>query len=71
MYNASMTQLESYAAEGYRSDKTTSQKQFFQVISIDDNQLIYQAYTADGKLYDQATIIKDFETGQKTLQHSK
>ena len=37
-------------------------------ISIDENKLIYQAYTAVGTLYDQVTIIKDFESGKKVLQ---
>ena len=39
--------------------------QFFQVITIDQNILTYVAYTATGKEYDRAVIIKDFESGQK------
>lgn len=67
MYEISHSQLQGYASEGYRSNKTATHKQFFQVINIVGNQLIYQAYTADGKLYDKAVITKDFKTGKKTL----
>ncbi|WP_432797467.1 fibronectin type III domain-containing protein [Poriferisphaera sp. WC338] len=68
MYDLSREQLESYAVDGYESDQTAVKKQFFQVINVTDNQLIYEAYTADGKLYDKAVITKDFKTGKKTLQ---
>jgi len=68
MHNPSQVASERFAQEGYRPDEAAWEKQFFQVISIDGNQLTYQAYTADGKLYDEATITKDFETGKKTLK---
>ncbi len=68
MYELSTDQLESYSDQGYTPDKTDVQKQFFQVIKVDGNTLTYLAYTADGELYDQATIIKDFESGKKTLK---
>lgn len=68
MYKFSKEQLEGYASEGYHLNKADNNKQFFQVINISGNELTYKAYTADGKLYDQATIKKDFETGKKILE---
>ena len=68
MYDLSPEQLESYASQGYKPDKTANEKQFFQVIKVDGNKLSYNAYTADGELYDKATIIKDFATGKKILE---
>ena len=40
---------------------------FFQVITIDENKLTYVAYTATGKEYDRAVIVKDFESGDKKV----
>ncbi len=71
MYELSPEQLESYQVDGYEPDQTDVQKQFFQVIDVVDNQLTYRAYTADGNLYDQATITKDFDSGKKTLETQK
>jgi 3',5'-cyclic AMP phosphodiesterase CpdA len=68
MYEVSSSQLKSYASQGYRPIKTAEQKQFFQVINIEGDKLTYTAYTADGEVYDQAVITKDFETGKKTLE---
>ena len=34
-------------------DKIGSQKQLFQVISIDGNKLLYKSYTALGELFDE------------------
>ncbi|MEE2604768.1 MAG: hypothetical protein VYB19_01250, partial [Bacteroidota bacterium] len=51
--------------DGYKSDKISHLVQFFQVITIDQNKLTYVAYTATGKEYDRAVIIKDFKSGQK------
>jgi hypothetical protein len=61
-------QILSYKSQGYRSDKTAEQTQFFQVISIEDNTLSYVAYTVTGDEYDRATITKDFATGKKLLK---
>ncbi len=66
-YDLDREQLKSYAAEGYKPDKTAEETQFFQVITIKDNQLTYVAYTALGEEYDRAVITKDFETGKKVL----
>lgn len=61
-------QIKSYKADGYESDKTAEQTQFFQVITIEDNTLSYVAYTVMGDEYDRATIQKDFETGSKSFE---
>ena len=45
------------------------QTQFFQVINIEDEKLIYSAYTTLGTLYDRAIITKDFSTGKKTISN--
>ena len=55
-------------SDGYKSDKLGEQTQFFQVISIEKDQLIYTAYTATGNEYDRAVITKDFSSGIKTLK---
>ena len=68
MYELSPDQLKSYSSQGYVPDNTDIQKQFFQVIKVGGNKLTYLAYTADGELYDQAIITKDFATGKKTLK---
>ena len=35
------------------------------MITIDDNKLTYEAYTATGKEYDRFVIVKDHKTGTK------
>jgi 3',5'-cyclic AMP phosphodiesterase CpdA len=67
-YKLGLDQIKDYENDGYKSDKTGEQIQFFQVISIENEQLIYKAYTATGKEYDKAVITKDFLTGTKTLK---
>ena len=67
-YKIGLQQLEDYKADGYLSNKIGEQTQFFQVISIEDESLIYKAYTALGDEYDMAIITKDFTTGIKTLK---
>ena len=67
-YGLDRKQILSYKSQGYRSDKTAEQTQFFQVISIEDNTLSYVAYTVTGDEYDRATITKDFATGKKLLK---
>jgi 3',5'-cyclic AMP phosphodiesterase CpdA len=59
---------ESLAERGYREDKQGENMQFFQVIEVDGNTISYTAYTATGEVYDRATIVKDPQTGQKTLR---
>ena len=67
-YGLDRKQILAYNSQGYLSDKTAEQTQFFQVISIEDNTLSYVAYTVTGDEYDRATITKDFATGKKSLQ---
>lgn len=66
-YKLNPDQLKSYSEDGYQSDKTAEQTQFFQVITIKNNTLTYVAYTALGDEYDRAAIVKDLKTGKKEL----
>ncbi|MEM9679834.1 MAG: metallophosphoesterase family protein [Bacteroidota bacterium] len=70
-YSLDTEQMKMYSADGYRSDKTAEQTQFFQVITVENNKLTYVAYTALGEEYDRAVINKDFKTGKKKLQQDK
>ena len=69
-YKLDKEQIKSYQADGYKSDMLGQQIQFFQVISIKNNKLIYSAYTTLGDLYDEAIITKNFATGFKTIFNS-
>ena len=55
-YKIGLQQLDDYKADGYLSNKIGEQTQFFQVISIEDESLIYKAYTALGDVYDLSLI---------------
>ena len=70
-YPLDLEQMKAYAEDGYLPDRSAEQTQFFQVITIDGNQLTYVAYTALGEEYDRAVITKDFKTGKKSLTQSK
>jgi len=67
-YGLDRKQILAYKSQGYQSDKTAEQTQFFQVITIEENTLEYIGYTVLGDEYDRATITKDFTTGKKTLK---
>ena len=67
-YKIGLDQLEDYGSDGYIVNKTAEQTQFFQVITIDNEKLIYTAYTVLGDEYDSAIIKKDFSTGKKSLE---
>lgn len=41
--------------------------QLFQIISIDDNKLIYEAFSADGELYDAFDLVKSAKRGNKMI----
>jgi len=71
LYQLDSEQMKNYLAEGYKSDKTAEQTQFFQVITIADDKLTYVAYTALGEEYDRTVIKKDFNTGRKELLQNK
>lgn len=64
-YQLDSIQIKKYSINGYQSDKTGENTQFFQVITIEGNKLVYVAYTTLGEEYDRATIVKDFKTGKK------
>jgi len=66
-YPLNPNQLKSYQTDGYVSDKTAEQTQFFQVITVEGDTLSYVAYTALGDEYDRVTIKKNFATGEKSL----
>lgn len=66
-YSMDTEQMKDYKKEGYKLDKSGEQTQFYQVITVDGNQLTYVAYTAVGEEYDRAVITKDFKTGKKKL----
>ena len=70
-YELDEEQMKTYAAQNYQLDNAAEQTQFYQVITVEDNQLTYVAYTAVGVEYDRAVIQKDFETGKKTLIQNK
>lgn len=64
-YDLDKKHIETYSKEGYQLDKSAEQTQFFQVITVDEDKLIYVAYTALGEEYDRAVIMKNFDTGKK------
>ena len=70
-YSLDPQQLDSYKTQGYRLDTSAEQTQFFQVITIENNQLNYTAYTAIGEIHDQMTIQKNFKTGEKKMVLTK
>ena len=70
-YKLDLNQIKSYKADGYRRDNAAEQTQFFQVVTVENNSLVYVAYTALGEEYDRAVITKDFDTGKKRLSQSQ
>ena len=60
--------MDSYKAEGFESVRGAANTQFFQMIEIDGDEMIYKAYTTAGELYDAAVIKKNFKTGIKTIR---
>ena len=66
-YRFNREHLKTYENEGYQLDQAANQKQFFQVITMENDTLTYVAYTVLGEEYDRFTITKDFESGKKTL----
>lgn len=49
------------------TDRVAENTQFFQVIHVDTDRLTYRAYTATGELYDTFHIVKNHQTGSKTI----
>lgn len=57
-----MYELKQYPAEAIQTDpfrRRAQGKQLYQVITVEQDRLVYQAKTVTGKLYDQFTITKD------------
>ncbi|NDC58331.1 MAG: hypothetical protein EBZ50_05830, partial [Alphaproteobacteria bacterium] len=48
-----------YAGEGVRLRRAAENTQFFQTVTIDGDALRYEAWTADGQLYDAFALEKD------------
>jgi phosphodiesterase/alkaline phosphatase D-like protein len=67
MYEFHKNGWDGYAEQDVSLLKKAENTQFFQVISIEGNQLSYRAYTAASELYDAFTLTKDTE-GNKTIQ---
>jgi 3',5'-cyclic AMP phosphodiesterase CpdA len=65
-YRFSQGGWDRYAGEGVRLDRHGEAAQFFQVIRIEGPRLAYEAWTADGQLYDGFTLAKG-EDGTKRL----
>ena len=70
-YKLDLNQIKSYKADANRRDNAAEQTQFFQVVTVENNSLVYVAYTALGEEYDRAVITKDFDTGKKRLSQSQ
>lgn len=66
MYEFMDTGWDVYAPEGVLLDRNAENGQFYQVIEIDGSRLIYQAFTANGLLYDAFQVTKDVK-GNKTM----
>ncbi len=67
LYEIKHDVIDGYATNGLSMKRTGENTQFFQVISVEDNRLTYEAYTTLGELYDSVVIQKDFESGLKTI----
>ncbi len=65
-YKVDLDKINNYENDGYKNIKTGEQTQFFQVIKIENDNLIYKAYTVLGNLFDEAIIKKDFSNGLKS-----
>jgi predicted phosphodiesterase len=70
-YSLDSEQMKAYTKQGYQLDKAAEQVQFYQVITVDQDQLTYVAYSVLGEEYDRAVITKNFKNGQKKLSQKK
>lgn len=66
-YPINQDYMKSFIPKGLKAIRNGENTQFFQVVSIDGDQLNYKAYTTTGQLYDEATITKDLKSGQKKI----
>ena len=69
-YNWSAGRWANYAGDGVQLDRLGENSQFFQVIRIDGANLAYDAYTADGQIYDSFKLEKA-KTGKRKLLAGK
>lgn len=66
-YPQKLTLWQEYKKYGVTLERTGENTPTYQVIKKTKNQLIYQSFTTDGKLYDSFTLEKK-STGEKTLK---
>ena len=69
-YALNAEHMKAFPKTGLKTLRNGEQTQFFQVISIDGNELTYQAYTSTGELYDEALITKNLKSGAKTIKQN-
>lgn len=69
MYEFNEEDWDVYALEGVRLNRKGENTQFFQVITLDEGELSYEAFIADGSLYDAFTLSKAPD-GSKTLKNA-
>jgi 3',5'-cyclic AMP phosphodiesterase CpdA len=65
-YEWAETNWANYEKDGVKLDRKAENTQFFQLVRIDGGKLTYEAYTADGQLYDGFVLQKDAK-GRKQL----
>lgn len=65
-YEFSTNDWNSYEKDGVKLDRKAENTQFFQLVRIDGGKLTYEAWTADGQLYDGFTLKKDAK-GRKQI----
>lgn len=59
-----------YAATGVELQRRAENTQFFQIIRIDGDRLNYEAWTADGQLYDRFGLVKDAAGAKQLLDEA-
>ncbi len=70
MYGLKPDGWDAYAEHGVQLQRSAENTPFYQVISIEDSRLIYEAYTADDQLYDYFEMIKG-GNGNKSLSRGE
>ncbi|MDZ8119848.1 metallophosphoesterase family protein [Pontiella agarivorans] len=60
--------LKQYEPEHYEPVRRGENSQFFQVIEVGNDELVYEAYIATGERYDRAVIRKNHRTGKKKIR---
>ncbi|MCG8416267.1 MAG: metallophosphoesterase family protein, partial [Pseudomonadales bacterium] len=70
MYSLKPDGWDGYAEHGVRLQRAAENTPFYQVVSIEDSKLIYEAYTADDQLYDYFEMVKG-ANGLKSLSRGE